>query len=197
MSSLILASRSPARARLLSEAGVRFTTTPSDVDEAAFKADALRRGQGARELACDLAAAKALQVADACEDLVIGADQTLELDGRTIDKPGDLEAARRQLLDLRGRTHQLHSAVALARGRGVLWRTVESVTLQVRAFSDTFLEAYLAAEGDHLLGCVGAYRLEGWGAQLFERIEGDYFTVLGLPLLPLLATLRADGSLPV
>ena len=188
MSRLVLASRSPARARLLADAGITVEIIPSDVDEATLKASALTAGDGPRAIACRLADAKAR--GGGGDDLVIGADQTLDLDGRLIDKPPDLHAARDQLMMLRGRTHRLHSAVALARGGTVVWRGVESVTLHVRPFSPAFLRAYLEREGEVLLGCVGAYRLEGWGAQLFERVEGDYFSVLGLPLLPLLAALR-------
>ncbi len=195
MSPLILASRSPARARLLAQAGVHFSVEAAPVDEAALKARALGAGLGAKAIAAELAEAKALAVSRGRPALVIGADQTLELDRRLFDKPLSLSAARVQLLALRGREHHLHAAVALARDGAVVWRTVETVRLSMCAFSDPFLEAYLAAEGEALLGCVGAYRLEAFGAQLFDRIEGDYFTVLGLPLLALLAALRREGQI--
>ena len=127
---------------------------------------------------------------------MIGADQTLDLDGRLYDKVETLEAARDRLRELRDRPHQLHSAVAIAEGDHIVWRRTESATLAMRGFSDAFLEAYLAAEGDAALGSVGCYRLESRGVQLFERIEGDYFTILGLPLMGLLAFLRERGVLP-
>ncbi len=195
MSRLVLASRSPARARLLADAGVSFRVEASAVDEGALKSRALSEGRGAKAIALVLAEAKALAVSAGCEDLVIGADQTLDLDGRLFDKPPTLQAARAQLQALRGREHQLHAAVALTRGETVVWSTVETARLNLRPFSDAFLESYLDAEGNVLLGCVGAYRLEALGAQLIERVEGDYFTVLGLPLLPLLAELRRQGLL--
>ena len=135
-----------------------------------------------------------MQVSRRCEGLVIGADQTLELEGRLFDKPASLAVARDQLFALRGREHRLHSAVAVCRRDAMVWRTVETVSLRMRPFSDAFLQAYLTAEGEHLLGCVGAYRLEAMGVQLFEAMEGDYFAVLGLPLLPLLTFLRAEGE---
>ena len=194
MSPLILASRSPARGRLLAEAGVPFSVEAAPVDEDALKARALGEGLGPKAIAVALAQAKALAVSCGRNGLVIGADQTLDLDGRLFDKPPTLAAARAQLLALRGWPHQLHAAVAVTRGETVVWRTVETVRLDMRAFSDAFLDIYLASEGEALLGCVGAYRLEALGVQLFDRIEGDYFTVLGLPLLPLLAFLRREGQ---
>jgi septum formation protein len=191
-----LASRSQARIALMTNAGLAFETIPAEIDEAAVKTDRLAQNAGPNAIAADLAAAKAVEVSSRHPGaLVIGADQTLALEGRLFDKPADLMAARAQLLALRGRSHQLHSAVALARRGEVVWRTLETATLHVRAFSDAFLTAYLAGEGDELLSCVGAYRLEGLGAQLFERIEGDYFTILGLPLLSLLHGLRQNGEL--
>ena len=195
MSTLVLASHSAARARLLTEAGVVFDVEGPQVDEGSRKAEALARGLDPRAVALDLAEAKALEVSRRRAGLVIGADQTLDLDGRLFDKPQTLQVARTQLQALSGRAHRLHSAVALAETRAVRWHEVQTVTLHMRVVSDAFLDDYLAREGEALLGCVGAYRLEGLGAQLFERIEGDYFTVLGLPLLPLLAALRDEGRL--
>jgi septum formation protein len=191
VSRLILASRSPARARLLAAAGVEVELRPADVDEGALKGERLALGETPGEIALALAERKAGAVQTAAHAHVIGADQTLELDGALLDKPATLADARDQLVKLRGRVHQLHSAVVVAQAGAPVWRTVDSVTLQVRNFSDAFLEAYLGREGEALLGCVGAYRLEGLGAQLFERVEGDYFSVLGLPLLPLLGFLRS------
>jgi septum formation protein len=195
VSGLILASRSPARARLLAAAGVTVALRPVDLDEATLKARGLTEGQTPREIAQALAQAKALSV-QAPDAWVIGADQTLDLQGALFDKPVDIDAAASQLLRLRGRSHQLHSAVAVARGGRIAWQDVGTVSLRMRAFSDAFLQDYLAQEGDALLGCVGAYRFEGLGAQLFEAVEGDYFSILGLPLLALLGFLRSVGQAP-
>jgi septum formation protein len=126
---------------------------------------------------------------------VLGADQTLAFAGGLVSKAPTLTAARAQLAALRGREHQLHSGAALARNGQVVWSGVDTVTMRVRDFSDAFLDAYLAAEGEALLASVGSYRLEGMGSQLFEAVEGDYFTVLGMPLWPVLAELRRAGVL--
>jgi septum formation protein len=126
---------------------------------------------------------------------VIGADQVLELDGERLTKPADMEEARRQLLRLSGRTHQLHSAIACARGGGILWQHSETAHLTMRKFSPAFVGHYLAAIGAGALNSVGAYQLEGRGIQLFDKVDGDYFGILGLPLLPLLAFLRSEGVL--
>ncbi len=189
---LILASRSPARARMLADAGASFTIEPVEVDEDAHKHAALTQGASPREIALSLAMVKA-KAGRGPGRLVLGADQTLELDGALFDKPADLDAVREQLRALRGRRHRLHAAAALDTGDGPAWQGVQSVEVQVRMFSDAFLDRYIAAEGEALLGCVGAYRLEGLGAQLIEAVEGDYFAVLGLPLLPLLERLRELG----
>ena len=189
--SLVVASSSLVRARMLRDAGIRIEIAPSNVDEAAFKSadsDPVQMAQG-------LAAAKAVAVSRDWDGLVIGADQTLDLDGGRLDKPLDLADARRQLLLMRGKTHWLHAAAAVAHGGEVVWRTIDSARLTVRSFSDDYLDDYLAREGDAILGCVGCYRLEGEGVQLFDCIEGDYFTVLGLPLSPLLGFLREEGVL--
>ena len=187
---LILASKSAARRAVLTDAGVPFTVQVADVDEDALKTP----GVDPVELAVELARAKALAVSrhDA-EAWVLGADQTLAFDGGLISKAPTLAAARERLMAMRGRTHQLHSGAALARNGQVVWSGVDTVEMRMRDFSDAFLDAYLAAEGEALLTCVGSYRLEGLGSQLFEAIEGDYFTVLGLPLWPVLAELRRAG----
>lgn len=192
---LTLASKSAARSALLAGAGVRFDTTGSDVDEDALKQVMLTEGAGPREIAEALAAAKAEAVSRTRPGLVIGADQTLDLDGQLYDKVATLAAARERLQRLRGKPHQLHSAVVVAEDGQVVWRETASATLTVRDFTDAFLEAYLDEEGEAALGSVGCYRLEGPGAQLFSRIQGDYFAILGLPLMGLLELLRERGML--
>lgn len=192
---LTLASKSAARRAVLAGAGAPHEAASSGVDEEAVKAELLARGAGPLAIAEALAEEKALAVSRTRPGLVIGADQTLDLEGRLYDKVETIAAARERLLELRGRAHQLHSAVVVAEGERIVWRETESATLAMRGFSDDFLEAYLAAEGEAALGSVGCYRLEGPGVQLFERIEGDYFTILGLPLMGLLAFLRQRGVL--
>jgi len=189
---LILASRSAARRSLLTQAGVQYSATDAGVDEDAIK-DASGHLSPA-ELAVELAAAKALAVSRGDpEAWVLGADQTLEFDRGLISKAATLEEARARLAAMRGRSHYLHSGLALARNGSVVWSSVDTATMKVRAFSDAFLQSYLQKEGDALLSVVGSYRLEGLGSQLFEAVEGDYFTVLGLPLWPLLNELRRVG----
>ena len=192
---LILASRSTARRAMLAEAGVPHEAIAADVDEAALKTGLLAQGADPAAIALALAEAKAVAASRRCPGLVLGADQTLDLDGVLFDKAETLDEARGRLLTFRGRHHVLHSAVVLARDGAAVWRGADQATLTMRAFSDEFLDAYLAAEGEALLSSVGCYRLEGLGAQLFERVEGDYFTVLGMPLWPLLEELRRQGVL--
>jgi septum formation protein len=192
---LVLASKSATRRAVLDGAGVAYEAVGSGVDEDAAKAELLAAGADPREVAAALAERKALAVSAKRPELVIGADQTLEFEGRLYDKAETLAEARARLKTLRGKPHQLHSAVAAAQGGTVVWRDTESATLTMRDFSDRFLDAYLAAEGAAALGSVGCYRLEGLGVQLFSRIEGDYFTILGLPLMGLLDLLRTRGVL--
>ena len=191
---LVQASGSAARRDMLTGAGVPFPFRPADVDEAALKAGLTQVGPA--ELALELARAKALDVSrhDAGA-WVLGADQTLAFDGGLVSKAPSLDAARTRLATMRGRSHQLHSGAALAHDGQLVWSGVDTATLVMRDFSDAFLDAYLGAEGEALLACVGAYRLEGSGSQLFESVDGDYFTVLGLPLWPVLAELRRVGVL--
>lgn len=196
MMALILASKSEARARLLRAAGLAITTEPADLDERAVEAPAVRRGATPAEVARLLAEAKALAVSRTrAGRLVIGADQTLALGGERFSKPKDRADAASQLAALRGRTHVLASGTALARDGSILWSDVSEARLTMRAFSDAFLGDYLERMGDLAMTTVGGYQLEGLGVQLFERIDGDYFTILGLALLPLLDSLRAQGAL--
>jgi septum formation protein len=192
---IILASKSTARRAVLDGAGVPYEATVAGVDEDAVKTELLAKGAGPREVAEALAELKALRVSESRDGFVIGADQTLELDGQLYDKAETINAARERLRLLRGRTHSLHSAVVVASGGAPIWREVVTTTLTMRPYSDAFLEDYLRTEGDQALGSVGCYRLEGSGAQLFSRIEGDYFAILGLPLMGLLELFRERGEL--
>jgi septum formation protein len=191
---VILASKSAARRAVLTGAGIGFEVQVSGVDEDVLKDQLLAQGASVSQIAEALAEQKALKVSQTVPGLVIGSDQTLDFEGRLYDKAETLEAARERLQTLRGKTHQLHSAVVVARAGEVIWREVVSSTLTMREFSDAFLESYLASEGPEALGSVGCYRLEGPGAQLFSKIEGDYFAILGLPLMGLLDLLRAHGE---
>ena len=191
---LVLASRSKARRALLEAAGIAIEVEPASIDERAVEARAGTSGAG--EAAALLAREKARAVAGGKpERMVLGADQTLALGERRFSKAADRAGARAQLLALRGRTHTLHSAVAIVRGGAVLFEHVDAAQLTMRAFSEQFLDSYLDAVGDAATESVGCYQLEGMGIQLFERVEGDHFTVLGLPLLPLLQWLRQAGVL--
>jgi septum formation protein len=191
---LILASQSATRKALLSQAGLRFTAIPAAVDERSLEASILAQSGeagGGRAVATALSCAKAINISLLHPDaVVIGADQTLSFAGQLLHKPADRAAASAQLRQLSGQTHQLHAAVALAQGGQVVWSFVDSVELTMRPASNAEIEAVLDAEGTGALASVGAYRLEGPSIQLFERVEGDYFSILGLPLLPLLAAIR-------
>mgnify|MGYP005993877399 FL=1 len=189
---LVLAAKSAARRAMLENAGVIFEVRTADVDEDAIKA--VSQDLDAAALAVRLAEAKALAVSRRDPAAwVLGSDQTLAFDGGLVSKAASLEEARARLKTMRGRAHQLHSGAALAVKGEVVWSGVDTVDMRMRDFSDAFLDAYLAAEGEALLSCVGSYRLEGPGSQLFVAVEGDYFTVLGLPLWPVLAELRRAG----
>lgn len=194
MSLLVLASASAVRARLLREAGLDFSVRPAHVDEEAVKDSLLAEGAPPRNTADALAELKAVRVSQSApEAFVIGADQVLVFEGKLVSKCETLEEARLLLQNLRGKSHELVSATVLAKGGSPIWRHVETARLRVRPFSDAFLEDYLSTEGERILSSVGCYQLEGKGIQLFECIDGDYFTVLGLPLLPLLTALREHG----
>jgi septum formation protein len=194
---VILASASTIRLELLQRAGVVVTAETAGIDEAPLKAALRRQSATTGAAAMTLAAAKAEAVSARHPDaLVIGADQILELDGDWFDKPADRQDAVRQLRQLAGRTHSLISGVAVCGGGAGGWQAADTGRLTMRAFDEAFIESYLDRAGPGVLGCVGVFQLEGVGAQLFEAIEGDYFTILGLPLLPLLAHLRERGVVP-
>jgi septum formation protein len=191
---LILASASTARRTMLANVGVAFTVEAAAIDERAVEADL--GSDDPALVARRLAEAKALDVSRRRPGaLVIGADQTLNIGRERLTKSADLAQVRTTLLRLRGQTHHLHSGVALAHDGRLLWSIVDSAALTMRVFSDGFVDDYIAAEGSDLCACVGAFKLESKGLQLFARIDGDFFTILGLPLLPLLAELRARGAL--
>lgn len=191
MSTLILASASAVRARLLRQAGVILEIHPAEIDEGEVKRSMSAKKLGADAVSGALAELKAVRVSAAHPNgLVLGCDQILEFDGRLIDKAANLTEARVLLRELRGKGHSLVTACVLAKGGAPVWRRLERCKLWMRPFSDAFLDEYLQAEGNDVLGSVGCYHLEGRGIQLFERVEGDYFSVLGLALIPLLAALR-------
>jgi septum formation protein len=191
---LILASRSTGRAAMLRNARVPAEIVPAAVDETAVKAGMLAEGALPRDVADALAELKARRVAAMHPGrLVLGADQVLVCGGRIYDKPRDRAEARAQLASLRGRRHELLSAAVVFENAAPVWRHIGRASLAMRPFSDDFLDAYVEDEGDALLATVGAYRLEDGGAQLFARIDGDVFTIMGLPLLELLAFLRTRG----
>ena len=193
---LVLASTSEIRRRLLATAGIAVQVIAPTIDEAAVR-HGLAPDLPAARVAETLAEAKAQAVsASRPDDHVIGADQILVLDNAIYAKPGNLAEARRHLASLRGRTHTLVTAAVVLRDGRMLTTITESADLTMRHFSDAFLDRYLAAVGPDVTRSVGAYRLEELGAQLFDRIDGDYFTILGLPLLPLLSFLRAERLIP-
>jgi septum formation protein len=194
MTQLVLASASSVRARLLQSAGIAFELSPADIDEDAIKQSLLAEGAKPRDVAAALAERKALCVsASRPNALVLGADQVMDFHGELLSKCQNMGDARTQFVRLRGRPHRLISAIVMARDGAVLWRHVDEARLWMRDFSDAFLDDYLAREGEATLTSVGGYRLEDRGVQLFERIEGDYFSILGLPLVPLLTALRDQG----
>jgi septum formation protein len=191
---LVLASRSKVRQTLLEGAGVPLDVRPADLDERRLESDAPSQSPGA--IAAHLAREKARAVAVSHPGrLTLGADQTLALGAERFSKPADIAAARAQLRALSGRTHELHSAIAFVRDGAVLFEYVGVARLTMRAFSEKFLDLYVQAAGPAATASVGAYQLERFGIQLFERVDGDYFTVLGLPLLQALEFLRQQGRL--
>ena len=195
--SIILASESRTRAKMLRDAGVEIETRPARVDESAVKAAMAAEGALALDVADTLAEMKALRISQReGETLVLGADQVLVCEGRLYNKPDSRETAAEQLRDLRGKSHDLISAAVVAQGGEPVWRHVGRARLTMRPFSDAFIDQYLEEVGEAATWSVGAYQLEGRGAQLFSRVSGDYFSILGLPLLELLGFLRVRGVLP-
>ena len=191
---LILASSSKVRSEVLKTAGLSFSVYPANLDEAAEKKDAGK--QTVYKISQVLAKKKALQISQVYkESFVIGADQVLECDGKLFDKPFDKETARKHLFKLRGKTHILISTVCVALNGQVIWQKTDSAYLTMLNLSNSFIDRYLEIAGDTVLSSVGAYCLEGVGVQLFDKIEGDYFTILGVPLLPLLEFLRTKELL--
>ncbi|GGE06980.1 Maf-like protein [Aureimonas endophytica] len=196
MTRLVLASGSVHRRKLLADAGLAFDIVPSTLDERALEAPLRDSGAGPQDVAEVLAEAKAVDVSERVPDaLVIGADQTLGLGDELFHKPADMDAARRTLLKLSGRLHRLYSAVVVARNGLPVWRHTGVAELTMRELSPPFIGHYLAKVGEAALTSVGAYQIEGPGIQLMERIDGDVFTIVGLPLLPLLDELRRLGAI--
>lgn len=193
---LVLASKSKGRRLALEQTGVPFTTHPAEIDERGVEDEVRRSGGDADAVAIELAARKAAIVAAANpRRIVLGADQVMSCGGRSFEKPRDLIVAAEQLRFLSGRTHRLHSAVCLMRDRSVLLKTVCCADLKMRKLTEGFIECYLKRLGDEVLTSVGCYQLEGLGVHLFESICGDHWTILGLPLLPVLEALRREGAL--
>ncbi|HEX3810603.1 MAG TPA: nucleoside triphosphate pyrophosphatase [Rhizomicrobium sp.] len=193
MSGLVLASGSVTRATLLANAGIAFDIMPADIDEDEVKQELRKKEAAPEEVARTLAVSKALEVSRRRpNDMVLGADQVLVFEGEIVSKSESLEEARELLMRLRGSSHTLITATALI-NRQAIWRYADKSELTMRDFSEEFLDEYLESEGVAILGSVGCYRLEGLGMQLFEKIDGDYFSILGLPLLPVLAVLREQG----
>jgi len=192
---LILASASKSRARILEAAGLAFIVEPPGLDEGVMRqAVSGERSLAPHDVAEVLARAKAEAVSElAPKAYVIGSDQVLALGKTILTKPESMEAARRQLLDLSGKSHTLHTAVVVATNGETIWAETTVATLTMRKLSPEFIGRYLAAAGEEVLGSVGAYQIESIGVQLFDKIDGDYFSILGLPLIPLLDTLRREG----
>lgn len=197
MRPILLASTSPVRATLLRNAGLAFDTRPARIDEETIRTALEAEGATPRDIADALAEMKAARIAPRHpEALVIGCDQVLEFEGRALGKPATPEALRAQILALRGHTHRLFSAVVVYQDSRPLWRHVGVARLTMHAISDAYLDDYLSRNAADLMDSVGGYKLESEGVRLFSQIEGDYFTILGLPLLPLLSWLAVRGDIP-
>jgi septum formation protein len=191
---LLLASKSEARRAMLDAAGVIYEAVEAELDEAAAKSGLIGAGFEARDVAEELGRLKAMSAGAAAGDLVLGSDQVLETaEGDLLSKPQSRDHAFEQLCELRGKTHRLHSAAVIVEAGASVWSASETATMTMRPFSDAFLSDYLDREFEQIRWSVGGYRIEGLGIQLFERIEGSHFAILGMPLLPLLAYLRERG----
>lgn len=196
MITLILASKSPFRSMLLRNAGLSFITEAPAIDERAIEEPLQKSGVTPEDMALVLAEAKARDVSTRHKNaLVIGSDQTLSLNNRVFHKPRDMDDARRHLLAMSGKTHQLNSAVSLTIDGETVWRHISIARMTMRELSPAFIGHHLARVGSKILSSVGAYQFEGEGVQLFDEIDGDYFTIVGLPLLPLLKELRFRGAI--
>lgn len=192
----MLASKSAPRRALLEAAGIPLIIDPADIDERAVEAASPKEAATPEGAALLLARAKALETAKRNSGkMVLGADQTLALGSERFSKPKSIEAARAQLKKFSGKTHALHSGIALVRDNKVLFETVTSAYLTMHTFTEAFLDAYLADAGERVMQSVGAYQLESLGVNLFEKIDGDHFTILGMPLMPLLAYFRKAGMI--
>lgn len=194
---LILASGSPSRKQLMEAAGLTFAAEPARIDEREIEAPLVSAGATPEAVAAALATAKAKDVADRNPDaFVIGSDQVMSMDGRLFHKCTSVEMAREQLWSMRGKSHRLSSAISIVRNGEEVWSHVSVADLTFRSFTDAFLDIYIANAGPKVLLTVGAYSYEGLGQQLFEKVEGDFFTIIGLPMLPLLAALRDLSVIP-
>ena len=192
---IILASGSAIRHQILTQAGIGFETIVKSVDETAIKASMLSENFRLQDIADALAEAKSVRVSQQNPGLVIGADQIMVMDNSLFDKPKDMNEAKSRLLSMRGKTHYLIGAVVISENGIPVWRHLAKTKLTMREFSDSFLDDYLVAEGESLLQSVGAYRFEGRGSQLFSNVEGDFFSILGLSLLPVMDYLRQRGAI--
>ncbi len=192
---VILASGSQIRRQLMTDAGLEFEVIAKPVDEGAIKASMLAESARLQDIADALAEAKAMRVSRLEEGFVIGADQIMVMDRQLFDKPKTIDEARERLKLMRGKTHYLIGAVVICEGGQAVWRHMAKTKLTMRDFSDAFLDDYIEKEGDLLTKSVGAYRFEGLGAQLFSHVEGDFFSILGLSLLPVMDYLRTRGAI--
>lgn len=194
---IVLSSTSATRRKLLSQTGLYFKTAKPPVDESIIKEALKKAGASAAQVADNLAESKANSVGQIIPGaFIIGADQMLECEGRWYDKPADRDGARRHLESLRGKTHELITAAVIAHEGRIIWRHTEIAKMTMRDFSESFLDSYMDKAGDGIVNSVGAYEMEGAGSQLFEKVEGDFFSILGLPLIPLMGALREAGALP-
>lgn len=194
---IVLSSTSATRRKLLSQTGLYFKTAKPPVDESIIKEALKKAGASAAQVADNLAESKANSVGQIIPGaFIIGADQMLECEGRWYDKPADRDGARRHLENLRGKTHELITAAVIAHEGRIIWRHTEIAKMTMRDFSESFLDSYMDKAGDGIVNSVGAYEMEGAGSQLFEKVEGDFFSILGLPLIPLMGALREAGALP-